>query len=66
MYCKLLNEFSFIDENSVIVQELSYLNNKLYLIREDLLPLSFGGSKLRIVESHIENMKKNNSTAMIV
>lgn len=40
--------------------------NELYIKRDDLLPFSMGGNKVRIAEAFYQDMKKNGCDAMII
>ena len=40
--------------------------NEMYCKREDLLPFSFGGNKVRFAQSYLEDMEKRGCSAMIV
>ncbi len=40
-------------------------NNKFYIKRDDLIPFSFGGNKVRIAEQYFEDMKKKGCNCII-
>lgn len=48
-----------------IVKINSQLPCNIYIKRDDLLPFSFGGNKVRIAEEFFEDMKKNNCDCII-
>ncbi|MDU5108318.1 pyridoxal-phosphate dependent enzyme, partial [Clostridium sp.] len=43
----------------------SDMNNKFYMKRDDLLPFSFGGNKVRIAEKYFEDMEKKECNCII-
>lgn len=47
--------------------ELKTLNdmNRIFVKREELIPFSFGGNKVRIAEEYINHMKTENKTCMV-
>ena len=49
--------------HSVVFDKIG--NNKLSVLREDLLPWGFGGNKLRIANIFIEDMQKHEANLMI-
>lgn len=50
------------------IQRLRYEdgNNDFYIKRDDLLPFSFGGNKVRFARKFIEDMQKKNCDSMII
>ncbi|MFC5465579.1 1-aminocyclopropane-1-carboxylate deaminase/D-cysteine desulfhydrase [Lederbergia graminis] len=40
-------------------------NNRLFIKRDDLLPFSFGGNKVRIAQKYFEDMNRNNYDCII-
>ena len=40
--------------------------NRIYIKREDLLPFSFGGNKVRFAEAFLEDMERRHCDAMII
>lgn len=40
--------------------------NRIYMKREDLLPFSFGGNKVRFAQAFLEDMEKRQCNAMII
>lgn len=49
-----------------IIQQLKdFQGNKIFMKREDLLPLSFGGNKVRIALEYIEDMKSKGYDTLI-
>ncbi len=44
---------------------LKWLNNNIYIKREDLLPFSFGGNKLRIAEEYFRDMIRQKKDCII-
>lgn len=52
--------------DSTTIQKLKdYNDNKIYIKREDLLPLSFGGNKVRIALEYIRDMKDKKCNVII-
>lgn len=48
------------------ISPLNYLNdNKLYIKRDDLIPFSFGGNKVRIAQEYFDDMKKKDYNCII-
>lgn len=45
--------------------QLDCENNQLYFLREDLIPFSFGGNKVRIAEKFILDMKKQKKNCIV-
>ncbi len=49
-----------------IIQQLNdFHDNKIFMKREDLLPLSFGGNKVRIAMEYIDDMKEKGYDTLI-
>ena len=49
-----------------MIQQLNdFHNNKIFIKREDLLPLSFGGNKVRIAMEYIDDMKSKGYDTLI-
>lgn len=49
----------------IVKSSLSTNENEIYIKREDLLPFCFGGNKVRIAKSFIDDMYKKNKNYMI-
>ena len=47
------------------IQPIQLEENNIYMKRDDLLPFSFGGNKVRISYEYIKNLKENNYTCMV-
>ena len=47
------------------IQKIDTNNNNFYIKRDDLLPFSFGGNKVRIAYEFLSDMKKKNKNCMI-
>lgn len=48
------------------IYSLNYLNNnKVYIKRDDLIPFSFGGNKVRIAQEYFTDMKKRDCDCII-
>ncbi|MDI9487229.1 MAG: 1-aminocyclopropane-1-carboxylate deaminase, partial [Bacillota bacterium] len=45
---------------SPIIKEGQFLNNEIYIKREDLLPFSFGGNKARKAQLFFDEIIKGN------
>ncbi|MCQ4701351.1 pyridoxal-phosphate dependent enzyme [[Ruminococcus] gnavus] len=56
-----------IDEFKSPIQKskINYEDNQLYFLREDLIPFSFGGNKVRIAEKFIVDMKKQGKDCIV-
>lgn len=52
--------------NKITIQKTDFMGNELFILREDLIPINFGGNKVRIAYAHIQHMLKHKFTAMIV
>lgn len=55
--------------NETPVQEIHWpgeSQNRFFIKRDDLIPYSFGGNKVRIAESFISDMKEKKANAMII
>lgn len=54
-------------ENLSAIQSLIYSDgkNKFYMKRDDLLPFSFGGNKVRIAEKYFEDMERKKCNCII-
>ena len=56
-----------LDIRRTPVQEMgALLGNRLYCKREDLLPFSFGGNKVRFADAYLRDMEKKGGNAMIL
>ncbi len=44
----------------------SDVRNRIYMKREDMLPFSFGGNKVRFAQSFLEDMERRHCDAMII
>ena len=52
--------------NKTYIQHIGiYNNNNIYVKRDDLLPFSFGGNKVRIAYEYIKDLKKKNNNCLI-
>lgn len=58
-------EHKYIFDNTIIHRLNDFQNNHLYIKREDLLPFSFGGNKVRIAIEYIKDMKRKNCDVII-
>lgn len=47
-------------------EQLQISNNHFYMKREDLLPFSFGGNKVRFAQKFIEDMQREHCDSMII
>lgn len=47
------------------IQKIIEDNNTIYIKRDDLLPFSFGGNKVRIAQEFLEDMKRKGMNCMI-
>lgn len=55
-----------ISDIATPIQELQNVgNNRLFIQREDLLPFSFGGNKVRIAEKYYEDMQRLGKNCMV-
>lgn len=58
-----MSDYKFED---TIIQEIAVNNNNKYFIkRDDLIPYSFGGNKVRIAIEYIKDMKKKQCDCMV-
>ena len=51
------------------IQRIRYENdreNELYMMRDDLLPFSMGGNKVRIAQAFFEDMQQKGCDSMII
>ena len=56
----------FIQEiESEGIKEIHDGRNKLFMLREDLIPLYFGGNKVRIAKMYFDDMEKKNCDVII-
>lgn len=53
------------DFKSTPIQLIEEKENHLYMKRDDLIPFSFGGNKVRISYEYIKDLKENNYTCMV-
>lgn len=49
----------------IVKIDLPDFGNTMYIKREDLLPFSFGGNKVRIAQEFVQDMKRQGKTALI-
>lgn len=50
---------------STPIQLIEKNKNNIYIKRDDLIPFSFGGNKVRISEEYIKDFEENNYTCMV-
>ncbi len=58
------DDFSFMQIKTPVIQ-ISDENNNIYVKRDDLLPFSFGGNKVRISLEFINDMKKQGKDCIV-
>lgn len=51
--------------NTTPIEKLEYINNRIYIKRDDLLPFSFGGNKVRIAEEFFRDMEMQGKDCII-
>ena len=66
LHLELRGDLSLIQTPIQIMEEYREDSNQIYIKREDLLPFSFGGNKVRFAEAFLKDMERKHCDAMLM